>query len=80
MALGARRIMHTDFSIATSGIAGPTGGTIEKPVGTVWIAIAGPAFLISKVFNFANHRERNIIRSTQTALNMLRLKLLKDKL
>ena len=80
MALGARRIMNSDFAIATSGIAGPDGGTIEKPVGTVWIAIAGPDFVISKVFNFANHRERNIIRSTQTALNMLRLKLLKDKL
>jgi len=73
MALSARRLMGTDFAIATSGIAGPDGGTPEKPVGTVWIAVAGTEFVVSKVFNFGNHRERNIIRSSQAALNMLRL-------
>ena len=77
MAIGARRILNTDYSIATSGIAGPDGGTPDKPVGTVWIAVAGPEFVISKLYNFANHRERNIIRASQTALNMLRLQLLK---
>lgn len=77
MASGARRVLNTDFAIATSGIAGPDGGTTDKPVGTVWIAIAGPEKVFSKMYNFANHRERNIIRSTQTALNMLRLELLK---
>ena len=78
MAVEARKIMNSDYAIATSGIAGPTGGTIEKPVGTVWIAVAGPESVISKLFNFANHRERNIIRSSQTALNMLRLELIKN--
>jgi len=73
MALNARRLMGTDFAIATSGIAGPDGGTPEKPVGTVWIAVAGTEFVVSKVFNFGDHRERNIIRSSQAALNMLRL-------
>jgi len=73
MALNARRLMGTDFAIATSGIAGPDGGTAEKPVGTVWIAVAGTEFVVSKVFNFGDHRERNIIRSSQAALNMLRL-------
>lgn len=77
MAIGARQLMSTDFAIATSGIAGPDGGTPEKPVGTVWIAVAGTDFVISKVFNFGNHRERNIVRSSQAALNMLRLQLLK---
>ncbi len=77
MALNARRLMGTDFAIATSGIAGPDGGTPEKPVGTVWIAVAGSEFVVSKVFNFGDHRERNIIRSSQAALNMLRLQLLK---
>jgi nicotinamide-nucleotide amidase len=77
MAMGARKVMGTDYAIATSGIAGPTGGTEDKPVGTVWIAVAGPETVISRVSNFANHRERNIIRSTQNALNMLRLELLK---
>ena len=77
MAVGARKVLKTDYAIATSGIAGPDGGTPDKPVGTVWIAVAGPDRVISKVSNFANHRERNIIRSSQTALNMLRLELLK---
>ena len=77
MAVAARYLMNTDYAIATSGIAGPDGGTSEKPVGTVWIAVAGPKSVVSKVSNFANHRERNIIRSSQTALNLLRLELLR---
>jgi len=79
MAVGARMHLHTDYAIATSGIAGPDGGTPEKPVGTVWIAVAGPDSVFSKVSNFANNRERNIIRSSMTALNMLRLELIKNK-
>jgi len=77
MAVGARSVLGTDYAIATSGIAGPDGGTPEKPVGTVWIAVADSDSVVSKVFNFGNHRERNIIRSSQAALNMLRLILLK---
>ena len=77
MARGARKLLKTDYAIATSGIAGPDGGTADKPVGTVWIAVAGPNSVISKVYNFANNRERNIIRSGITALNMLRLELIK---
>ncbi len=80
MAMGARKVMGTEYAIATSGIAGPAGGTEDKPVGTVWIAVAGPETVISRVSNFANHRERNIIRSSQNALNMLRLELLKNKI
>ncbi len=77
MALGARKLMNTDFAIATSGIAGPDGGTEDKPVGTVWIAVANSHSVVSKVLNFGNNRERTIIRATQTALNILRLNLLK---
>ena len=73
MAVAARQLLGTDYAIATSGIAGPDGGTPEKPVGTIWIAVADSDSVISKVYNFGNHRERNIIRSSQTALNMLRL-------
>jgi len=73
MAVNARQLLNTDYAIATSGIAGPDGGSPEKPVGTVWIAVAGPDFVVSKIFNFGNNRERNIIRSSQSALNMLRL-------
>ena len=72
MAEGVRRKMNADFSVATSGIAGPTGGTEEKPVGTVWIAIASPDKTIAEKFVFGDNRERNIIRSSQTALQLLR--------
>jgi nicotinamide-nucleotide amidase len=72
MAEGIRRKMNTDFSVATSGIAGPTGGTEEKPVGTLWIALAGPANTVAEKFVFGDNRERNIIRSSQTALQILR--------
>lgn len=72
MALGAQKVLQADFSIATTGIAGPDGGTVEKPVGTVWIAVAGPSGVKSKMYQFKHNRERNIIRTSQTALNMLR--------
>ena len=77
MAVAVRQLLQTDYAIATSGIAGPGGGTPEKPVGTVWIAAADSDSIVSKTFNFGNNRKRNIIRSSQTALNMLRLQLLK---
>lgn len=78
MALGAKQILNSDFAIATTGIAGPTGGTNEKPVGTIWIAIAGEKKVIAKKFVFGNNRERNIIRSSQTALQILRGIILKE--
>lgn len=73
MASGAREVFGTDFAIATSGIAGPTGGTKEKPVGTVWIAVASPQNTLALKLNFGEHRERTIVRSSIAALNMLRL-------
>jgi len=76
MALGVKNLMKTDYAIATSGIAGPGGGTDDKPVGTIWIAIAGPDMLISKKYIFSNQRELNIRRSTSVALNKLRKMLL----
>lgn len=76
MALGVRKKLGADFAVATSGIAGPTGGTEEKPVGTVWIAIAGPENTITEKFIFGDNRERNIIRSGQTALQLLRRQLI----
>lgn len=72
MALGVKEKLGTDFSIATSGVAGPTGGTKEKPVGTIWIAIGTPIGVVSKVFYFGDNRERNIERTVVTGLNMLR--------
>lgn len=78
MATGARKILNADFAVATTGIAGPGGGTEEKPVGTVWIAIASKDSVFSKKYTFINDkRERTIIRSAQTALQLLRREILK---
>jgi len=77
MALGARELLNADYSIATSGIAGPGGGTEKKPVGTVWIAVADKNGVDAKKFVFGDNRERNIMRASQTALQMLRRKLVK---
>ncbi len=73
MVEGVKRVMSADYAIATTGIAGPDGGTEEKPVGTVWIAITGPTKTYAQKFTFVGkHRERNIVRSGQTALQLLR--------
>ncbi len=77
MANGVKEKFNTDYSIAISGIAGPDGGTDEKPVGTVWIAIAGPASVITKKYIFGNDRQRIIRVATLTAMNQLRLMILK---
>jgi len=76
MAAGLRTKLQTDWAIATSGIAGPDGGTPEKPVGTIWIAIAGPDRTIARSFLFGNSRERNIVISANHALNLLRKEIL----
>jgi nicotinamide-nucleotide amidase len=72
MAEGARKKFGTDYAIATSGIAGPDGGTPEKPVGTVWIAVSSEQQTIAKQFNMGDSRERTILRSSLMALDMLR--------
>ena len=72
MATAVRIKMNTTFGIACSGIAGPDGGTNEKPVGTVWIAIASENETIAQVFNFGDNRERTIQRTGLMAMDMLR--------
>ncbi len=75
MATGARQKFNTDYAVATSGIAGPSGGTDEKPVGTTWIALATPNGVKSKLYHFGEHRGRNIRRAALAALDMLRLEI-----
>ena len=79
MASGGKKLLKTDYCLATSGIAGPDGGTDEKPVGTVWIALATPDDVVSKLFHFGEHRGRNIRRSALSALEMLRRYLINEK-
>ena len=76
MATSVRNLMGADFGVATTGIAGPSGGTEETPVGTVWIGVATPSGVISKCFNFGKDRENVINRATIAAYEMLRQQLI----
>lgn len=73
MAEGVKRLMQTNYAVATSGVAGPDGGTPEKPVGTVWIGVATPQRTFAKKFVFSFTRERNIAKAAAKALEMLML-------
>lgn len=72
MAKGVRELMEADFGLATTGVAGPSGGTEENPVGTVWIGLATHEKVVSKRFNFGKDRENVINRATIAAYEMLR--------
>lgn len=71
MAQAAQQLFKTDYALSISGIAGPSGGTNEKPVGTVWLAIAGGNKLVTKKLIFGDNRERNIQRASVSALFFL---------
>ena len=78
MAEGARKQLNTTYALATSGIAGPDGGTEEKPVGTIWIALAHPNGVITRKLTQGGTRIQNIHLSSLTAINLLRRYLLND--
>lgn len=76
MARGARERFGADYAVATTGIAGPDGGTLEKPVGTVWIAVAEEQGVEARCFSFGDGRERVVRRASYQALRWLQTKLL----
>ncbi|MCB0787506.1 MAG: nicotinamide-nucleotide amidohydrolase family protein, partial [Flavobacteriales bacterium] len=75
MATGVKQALRSDWALATSGIAGPDGGTEEKPVGTVWIAVAGPNGVRAVKSIFPGSRDLVIRRSSIAALDLLRREL-----
>lgn len=75
MAINCRDQFNTTYALATSGVAGPDGGSDAKPVGTVWIALAWENGVFSKKFLFEKNRTRNIRRASVAALSMLKRKL-----
>jgi nicotinamide-nucleotide amidase len=78
MAKSVREKFKTTYGIATSGIAGPDGGTNEKPVGTVWIALASEGELITRKLQLGGNRLQNIHMTSLNSLNLIRRYLLKD--
>lgn len=75
MAEGAKRLMHTDYAVSTSGVAGPDGGTAEKPVGTVWIGVATPEKVFARKYAFSFTRERNIAKAAAKALELVMMEI-----
>jgi len=76
MAISAKTQCNADYVIATSGIAGPEGGTPEKPVGTTYIAIATPTEVFAEKYSFGDDRSRNIRKTALQALALLRKNLI----
>lgn len=76
MAEGVRRATGADYGISTTGIAGPGGGMPEKPVGTVWMAVAAAGGVYARKMLFGSLREQNIERASSNAINLLRLSLM----
>lgn len=71
MAQGTRDLYEADFGVATTGVAGPSGGTEETPVGTVWVGVAGKHGTISELCHFGKGRSKVIRQATLKAYELL---------
>lgn len=71
MVKGAMQVFNTDFAVATSGIAGPAGGTLEKPVGTIWVAAGCKDKIVTAKLTEDNGRDKNIQSATKKTLQLL---------
>ena len=71
MARGARNALNTDIAVSVSGIAGPAGGTLDKPVGTTWIALVAKDGEWAREFHFQGNREQNKSSAADSALQLL---------
>ncbi len=80
MAVGACQTFNANYGMASSGIAGPSGGSEDKPVGTVWLAWAGHGKVVSRRFNFGQNRERTIIRTAEAGIILLKQMIEKGEL
>ena len=71
MAEGVRKLTGSDYSVATTGFAGPGGGDERYPEGTVWVGVSTPKGTFTKMFQYHNDRKRNIQRFAASALHFL---------
>ena len=78
MALGVRQLLSTDFALSTTGVAGPGGGSADKPVGLVWMAIAGPQGVRSEKRLFSGNREQIRAQAIEYSLQMLNTALIQS--
>jgi nicotinamide-nucleotide amidase len=78
MATAVRTQMQSDYAVAVSGIMGPDGGSTEKPVGTVWMAVANSQQVVAEKMQFRFDRKRNIDLTATCALNLLRKCIMAD--
>ena len=76
MAVGCRKLLQSDYALSVTGIAGPEGGTDEKPVGTTWVGLASAHATYAKLFRLGTDRNINRSRAVYIALELLRREML----